>query len=153
MDGGAVSDTRTCRACGQTLPVDEFPVYYDKRSGKHYRRGMCRECFCARNRSYYQQGKGDIDYCRCVIYPPDELRYRPAEQLIECMSVRNLALALGWGKDTAARVKRDPSAYVDTPYEIGDLAIASIRAWLDKETRKERAGGVPSTAMGGPLLR
>lgn len=120
-----------CTECQRDLSEDAFPVYWDKCRQTHVRRKKCRDCYRAYQRLRYQMAKEGMDYSRCATYPADELRYRPAEQLVESMSARDMARALGWSKDTAARVKRDPSAYVDTPLEIDDVRVQQMRAWLE----------------------
>jgi hypothetical protein len=38
-------DTRTCRVCGQTKPMDEFAIVYCQKSrGKQYRQHTCKPC-------------------------------------------------------------------------------------------------------------
>ncbi len=124
---------KTCKTCGRDLPDDSFPWYWDKTQGKRYQSGKCRECIRAYKREHYQMSRKSLDASRCISYNWEELRYRPAEQLIECMSSRDMAKALGWNKDTCARVKRDPSAYVDTNLEITDERVQQLREWLEKQ--------------------
>ncbi len=122
-----------CNTCGRDLPEDSFPWYWDKTRGKHFQRGKCRECIRAYNRERYQEARGELDTSRCVDYSCEELRYRPLEQIMECISARDMAAALGWNKDTAARVKRDPSAFVDTNLELDDARVQQIREWLERQ--------------------
>lgn len=41
--------TRTCKACGETKPLEAFPIY---NHAKGYRRGICHPCECARQKRY-----------------------------------------------------------------------------------------------------
>lgn len=124
---------RTCKTCGRDLPDEAFPWYWDKQRGKRIQRYKCRDCLRAYNRERYQEARGELDTSRCVDYTSDELRYRPIEQIMECISARDMAAALGWNKVTAARVKRDPSAFVDTDLELDDARVQQIREWLERQ--------------------
>lgn len=38
----SANETKTCRKCGDTKPIDDFYPTYQK--GKHYRRARCKDC-------------------------------------------------------------------------------------------------------------
>ncbi len=65
-------------------------------------------------------------------YSLEELRYHPAEHLLEALTTRQLGVALGVNKDTLGPMKRDPSACVDTGVEWDDEKIVRVRRWLER---------------------
>jgi len=64
-----------------------------------------------------------------------DLVYRPIEHVLEDLSCRKLALALGCSRTQAAAIKVEPWKFVDTPWEMGDANIEKIRLWLRKRAK------------------
>lgn len=116
------NDTKLCPKCGRELSTSDFTRNRSKRSGLN---SWCKKC-SSEARGYRPQ-----DYVPA--YSLTDLRYRPAEQLLEELTLRQLSAALGMCRDTLAPMKRDPSACVDTAIEWDDEKVAKVRAWIDRQ--------------------
>ncbi len=69
----------------------------------------------------------------CKHYTPHDLAHRPLEHILEDMTCVEIAAALGCNKDTAALIKRDPSAFIDGPLEVDDITDWRLRQWLEQQ--------------------
>lgn len=121
-----------CTECQRDLTEDAFPMRRNSRNGKRYRSHQCRDCVNAKQRAWHEKRRGaNLDVKRCRKYDYSDLRYRPIEHIMETLGCRTIGKALGIDRNTAAKLMRDPSAYVDTPLELDDEKVQRIRAWLE----------------------
>lgn len=120
---------KRCGRCKRTLPLDAFGTYYRKDRGKTYTRSYCRECETAYYQSWSDTHRNT--HKKASRYAYEELRYRPIEQIMESLTLVDLADALGINEHTAGKLVRDPTAYVDTALELDDAKVRRIREWLE----------------------
>lgn len=47
-----IMDIRKCNCCDEIKPIDEFYVYFDRRTNRAKRKGSCKQCYRDRDREY-----------------------------------------------------------------------------------------------------
>lgn len=75
---------KTCNRCGESLPLDCFPLVYYKSRGKHYRRGHCRACGNRACRAYYEKNRPNILRQKRIKYALDPWKARQQALLRRC---------------------------------------------------------------------
>jgi len=60
-------------------------------------------------------------------YPLVDLAYPPIEHILDSLPVRVLGKMLHINKDTAAKLKREPWCFVDTPLEMTEEQEQRLR--------------------------
>ena len=124
-----------CPTCALDLPDEAFNKDASRTSGLFT---YCKSCQHERDRGRRARlGKGRLPKGAIrkpeplpADYPMADLRYMQDIDVWDQLTVREIGLALGINKDTAALVKREPHWYFDCDADY-DLAVQKLRVWLE----------------------
>ena len=125
--------TKTCSRCGRTLPISEFSLKRDSRTGNTYRRSHCRECVSAYQREWRAKGGATQSKATCL-YTTTELRFMPDDTLLDDSPNWLLQEAMGYGHSTVSLIKNKPwdNGKVEFSDVWNDITIKRVREYLDR---------------------
>lgn len=125
--------TKTCTKCERTLPISEFSLKRDSRTGNTYRLSHCRECNNAYRREWRAKNGATQGEEPCL-YEAGELRWMDDPTLLEQCPRWLLIEATGYGHSTVSLIKNNPwdNGKVEFSDVWNDVTIKRVREYLER---------------------